>query len=166
MSTIVRLTSSGGTVNFKITPKITESRVTQYVDVGLQSASGIAMYTVTDNRKYSINAMFASRTEAEALENYRYIHLLKSWHYPEDDNGEAKPLIVKLSGYRNQFQSIPMVLSSLTIDFPDDVDYIHTSTASVPIIQTVNASFIEAHSTDEGEAFSIERFRQGLMPGF
>lgn len=154
-------------VRFKITPKITESRVTSYVDEGLPESGGVTVYATTDNRKFTINATFVSRTQEEAQRTFLEINTLKSWLIPEDSGGgTAKPEIIKLWGYKQQFDGIPVVLSALNITWGDDVDYIDSGNAWVPIIQTASLTLIESHSTDELNPFNIEQFRQGVMPGF
>lgn len=152
-------------VRFRVTPKISESRVTTYQDEALPDAGGITVYAVTDNRKFTINATFVSRTQEEAQRTFREINTLKSWLIPEND-GNAKPEIIKLWGYKKQFDGIPVVMSTLNITWADDVDYIDSGNAWVPIVQTASMTLIESHSTPEVQAFDIEAFRQGVMPGF
>lgn len=161
------LRPSANDVVFNITPKITESRVTQYKEGPLRQAGGITMYNVTENRKFNISATFVSRTVEEANITYQQINTLKSWLVPADTGGiTRKPEVVKLWGYKRQFDGIPMSLSNLNITWGDDVDYIETSFAWVPIIQTVSMTLIETHTTDEIKKFDINLYKQGIMPGF
>jgi len=170
-------------VTFEVSPVVSESRSAQYVDEGLPGANGIVVYTVTGNRRYSINAKFVSRTVNEAVQNNAYVNILRSWMVPLGSgnvgSSKGKPPIIRLNGYKNVFFNIPVVVSELSISYPDDVDYIETDIAMVPIVQTVELSLIESHGQAisgidiSGSAsgrlageFNIELFKQGILPGY
>lgn len=76
------------------------------------------------------------------------------------------------SGTRNwliaqHLNKIPVVIQQLTIPYPNDVDYITTSTnVPIPIIMNLDLSLIETHSPNAYEAFSIDDFRAGTLRGF
>lgn len=62
---------------------------------------------------------------------------------------------------------IPVVIQQLTIPYPNDVDYINTSTnVPMPIIMNLDLSLIETHSPNAYEAFSLDDFRKGRLHGF
>jgi len=62
---------------------------------------------------------------------------------------------------------IPVVIQQLTIPYPNDVDYITTSTGvPMPIIMNLDLSLIETHSPNAYEAFSLDDFRRGRLKGF
>lgn len=62
---------------------------------------------------------------------------------------------------------IPVVIQQLTIPYPNDVDYINTSTGvPMPIIMNLDLSLIETHSPNAYEVFSLDDFRQGTLRGF
>jgi len=183
-------------VVFEASPTLGESRSVEYVDQGLPGPVGIVVYRVTQNRRFSLSVKIVSRTVAEAQENYKYVNLLRSWLVPQESNvGEdvsedsgdksafrGRPPILRLSGYRNQFHNIPVVISELSITYPEDVDYIETDIATVPIIQSIEISLIEAHgrstnaltSDDAKKAvsgrlsadFDINLYKAGTLPGY
>jgi len=62
---------------------------------------------------------------------------------------------------------IPVVIQQLTIPYPNDVDYITTTTGvPMPIIMNLDLSLIETHSPNSYEAFSLNEFKSGILRGF
>lgn len=62
---------------------------------------------------------------------------------------------------------IPVVITALSITFPNDVDYIPTVDGQpFPIIMSISLSLVETHSPREFEKFDIFKYRDGLLPGF
>lgn len=175
-----------GGVKFDLTPTISESRSLTYVDEGLPSPVGVVVYATTGNRRFSISSRFVSRNIGEAKCNYDYVNKLRSWTVPQDREGSRAfmPPILRLNGYKKQFYNIPVVITELTINYPEDVDYVETDLAMVPILQNIEISLLETHSLFErgadgrsvstGEAgvrgtdndFDLEKFRHGRLPGY
>ena len=177
-------------VIFHVSPTISESRSVNYVDHGMPAPQGLIVYETTNNRRWSISARFVSRNITEGIQTFQYMNLLKSWTVPQPVEGDgifARPPILRLNGYKSQFRNIPVVLSSLTFNFPEDVDYIEAGGAMVPIIQTVDLEVIEAHQivnfdflevavTDKqnkegggagwGAEFNLKDFKAGILPGY
>lgn len=169
-----------------VSPTISESRQANYVDKGLQGPQGVVVYQTTNNRRYSISARLVSRNIEEALKNFKNVNRLKSWMIPQDAAKSAgkfgRPPILRLNGYKEQFSNIPVVIVNLTINYPEDVDYIDCSTAMVPIIQTVDFELLESHrvssirlsasevseddGTTRGQEFDLNLFKIGQLPGY
>lgn len=62
---------------------------------------------------------------------------------------------------------IPVVIQQLTIPYPNDVDYITTSTGvPMPTIMTIDLALIETHSPNAYEAFNLDAYKQGILKGF
>ena len=170
-------------VIFEASPVVSESRGAEYVDRALPGPTGIIVYTATQNRRFSINGRFISRTVEEAMTNYGYVNCLRSWMVPQSTDGKTgRPPIIRLNGYKQQFFNIPVVLSDLSITFPEDVDYIDTGSAMVPIIQNIEMTLIESHrrasndnraltgeanvSDDTRSEFNLADFKAGTLPGY
>lgn len=173
-------------VFFNVSPVVTESRSVDYVDQALPGPIGLVIYKLTGNRRYSISGKFVSRTLTEATATFKYINFLRSWLIPATDNKKGlggAPPILRLNGYQNHFLNIPVVLSELTINFPNEVDYIEVKDiAMVPIIQTVDITLVEAHGTrsiagtgikESGKLvsgfkseFNLAKFKEGTLPGY
>jgi hypothetical protein len=144
--------------------------------------TGILIYTVTGNRRFTINGKFISRSVTEAKENYLAINLLRGWLLPPAVSGGfglGAPPVLTLSGYGKQFYNIPVQLSEFNISYPDDIDYITCEEYMVPIIQTVDITIIEARdllatldasntkSERNGIAnFELKKYKQGNLPGW
>lgn len=172
-------------VIFDVSPTISESRSADYSDRGLPGPSGIVVFRVLGNRRYSVSARLVSRNWTEANKNFLNVSRLKSWMIPESSDKKgtfARPPILRLNGYRSQFSNIPVVLTNLTINYPEDVDYLEGEFAMVPIIQTIDFELLESHkinlirlsssevSEDDGESedgeFDLDLFKQGILPAY
>ena len=103
---------------------------------------------------------------------------------PQSTDGKTgRPPIIRLNGYKKQFFNIPVVLSEMSVNYPEDVDYIETEKAMVPIIQNVDITLIESHrrlprserknlgnqaevSEDTANEFVLEQYKAGTLPGY
>lgn len=183
--TIVEGGSVGGAVIFDASPTVSESRTAEYVDQALPGPIGIVVYKMTGNRRFTISAKFISRTIDEGKVSYGYVNLLRSWMIPQAQAGAGgaktgRPPILRLQGYKKQFNSIPVVLAEMSVNYPEDVDYIEVpELAMVPIIQSVEITLIESHkststriSDDEAKSdtqkseFNLAKFREGTLIGY
>lgn len=62
---------------------------------------------------------------------------------------------------------VPVVLQQLSIPYPSDQDYIHTSEfVPMPMIMTLDMTLMETHSVTEYERFSLDSFKRGLLTSF
>jgi hypothetical protein len=91
----------------------------------------------------------------------------------------APPEVLKLSAYSNasnengilnkmtNVSSVPVVITSLSYTYQDDVDYIPTIQGQpFPILMSLSISLVESHSPQELEYFDIYKYRAGTLPGF
>lgn len=81
------------------------------------------------------------------------------------------PEIVYLEGHGGQFKKIPCVITSGTVTYPSDVDYVANSYGvMVPIIHDVSLALTEAREIDSGKnsikSFDIKKYREGKLPGW
>lgn len=189
--------SSGVTkyrVVFDVTPEITESRNVNYKAMDPVHAPGqIMVFTNTQSRTFSMSGIkLVSRTPQEAEINLRKLQQLRSWCMPRfgmnsstaDDLGEEllglPPPVLFLTAYSRSgtnpdsatlrlenINNVPVVITSLTIPYPTDVDYINTP-AGVPVarIMTIDVQLTETHSPTEYDNFSLSQFRAGTLRNF
>jgi hypothetical protein len=67
---------------------------------------------------------------------------------------------------------VPVVLSSLTINYPEDVDYLPISltpsaqTEPFPVKMDIQITLLEAHSPNEFQRFSLQAYKTGNLPNF
>lgn len=68
---------------------------------------------------------------------------------------------------RQHINNVPVVMESLSIPYPSDVDYIKsTSGVPMPTIMSIDLSLLETHSAGEYERFSLDQYKTGTLPGF
>ena len=93
-----------------------------------------------------------------------YSHEIGSVPKKGISSGKKSSQIWQISQHLNR---IPVVIQQLTIPYPNDVDYITTTTGvPMPIIMNLDISLIETHSPNAYEAFSLDDFRKGRLKGF
>lgn len=150
-------------VIFNITPQLSESGTMLAVDIGeIRSAGSIIIYLGSPARTFNISAKFVSRTAAEAYQTFNYISILKAWRMPQ--SAQDEPETLRLFAYDNTLKGIPCFLQSLSIEWPEDVDYVLASNNTpVPIIQTVNISLKEVRNWDDIRKFNYIDFKQGKL---
>lgn len=158
-------------VQFELSPEISESKQANYAQIDeIRQAASILIYSGSPSRNWSVSAKFLSRTVDEATTTWKNIQLLKAWHNPDTNyyNGydSGTPYILRMYGYGETWQGIPVVLKSLTVEYPTDVDYIpNINGTNVPVIQSVNFSLTEARTPAEltrGD-FDLEKFKLGVL---
>lgn len=67
----------------------------------------------------------------------------------------------------NNIYNVPVVITSLNIPFPSDVDYIPTiNNIPVPTIIQVTVSLVETHSPNAYAKFNIQQFKLGQLINF
>lgn len=191
-SHIVKLqeVGTGNVVSFVIMPEIAESRSVEYEPVAPpQSPAAFQKYKGTSSVQWTVNATLASRTTQEATENLRIINMLRGWTMPffgESTRADypnklgAPPPVLTFSGFRGQMVGpIPVVITSLQWQFPQDVDYIPAEEFEIvdsesgksmgttgrlipfPTVLKVAIQLVETFSTDQFNGFSLADFRTG-----
>jgi hypothetical protein len=150
-------------VVFNVTPQLSESGTMLAVDIGeIRSAGSIIVYLGSPARTFSITAKFVSRTTLEAQQNFANISVLKAWRMPQSNQDEPETL--RLFAYDKTLKGIPCFLQNITVEWPEDVDYIvNTDGTPVPIIQTVNLSLKEVRNWDDIQKFDYVKFKQGQL---
>lgn len=87
-----------------------------------------------------------------------------------NDLFSGTPPVLVLEGYGQQYRKIPVVITSLSIPFTGEVDYIKSSGgAYVPILQEISISLKEARNVfgKDGssiDSFNLASFKAGLLP--
>jgi hypothetical protein len=75
------------------------------------------------------------------------------------------------SGLRKEIPThiwrVPVVIQTLSIPFPSDVDYIPTKDGQpMPLIMTIDIQLVEAQSPRNLQQFRLQDYRRGTMLGF
>ena len=186
---------SGLSVIFDAMPQIGVHHTSKYSPIAPSHL--IRSYYVYDNSPsatYSLSDVkLISRNPKEAGENLKRILTLKSWtksYFGKTDNiGDAKddlsqwlgspPEVLTFSAYstgdsRGHIYNIPVVLTSLDISYPNDVDYIFTGNDTgdklngtpFPSILTISLALNEQHSAQDYESFNLHKYRNGILDNF
>ena len=67
----------------------------------------------------------------------------------------------------NNIYQVPVIMTSLEIPYPSDVDYIPTKNGiPVPTVQTVSISLTEAHSPNAYQQFTLQDYKTGRLTNF
>lgn len=156
-------------VVFESTPDLSESGQTVLIDIGdIRAAASVVIYMGSPSRSFNINARFISRTLDEADQTQKDINILKAWRMPMLSKGagfNAEPETLRLFAYDKSLKGIPVMIQSLNIEYPSDMDYIPASDGTpIPIIQTVSIGLKEVRSIEDLNTFSYEDFKAGNLP--
>lgn len=167
---------TGRYVNFNVTPDVSESKNTNYVEISeLRKAASMMIFIGSPSRSFNINAKLVSRTKQEASENFARLQLLKSWAMPDNTSksvgitggaiDQSAPPVLYIYGYGKNFKAIQVVMKSINISFDSGVDYISTNDTKtkMPIILPVSMSFQEIRSAVDLNNFDIEAYRKGTL---
>jgi len=187
-------TSMDRIFTYKTTPTISEAQTVEYKQFNPVHAPGsINTFVNSPSRTFSFgDVKLISRTQREATETLKNIRLLRSWTKPvfglgvtpdafkndpnsfsNEDILGAPPRVLFLSAYTNHgdvngiLKNIPVVVTSLTFNYPNDVDYMILQDGSaVPVVMNVEISVTETHSPIEYTKFSLAKYRNGDMVRF
>jgi hypothetical protein len=161
-------------VKFYLTPEIGESKQAVYAEISdIRQAASILIYMGSPSRGWSVNARFLSRTAEEANTTWKYVQLLKSWLNPDTNyqygiDASGTPHVLKMYGYGRTWQGIPVVMKSLNVEYPSDIDMIPTAYGTnVPVIMNVQFQLTEARIPKELlEDFTLEKYKLGVLEGW
>lgn len=80
---------------------------------------------------------------------------------------ETTPYNTTVPSIGNNIYEVPVVITSLDIPFPSDVDYIPTENQiPVPTIVTVSVGLTETHSPNKYGQFNLQAFKAGNLVNF
>lgn len=165
---------STGSVRFDITPQVTEQGSSIVNEISeIRAPASILIWLGSPARTFTINAKLLSRTAEEAEKSFRDKNLLNSWRFPESGKADVAlgrdsyPSTVNLWGYNGMFRGIPTLVTSISFEWPDDVDYVRsTSGVSMPILMGVSITLKEAQAIESVKFkndFDISQFRAGTL---
>ena len=120
-----------------------------------------------------IGGEFSCETESDAaywLETITFFKSATKMFYGASDNAGNPPVICNLSGYGpGVLNSIPVIITSFTMDLPDDVNYIKVSgkygegPTWVPILSTVSVTVSPIYNRSRLREFSLQDYAKGLL---
>jgi hypothetical protein len=167
-NTVQSVGDSMSVVVFEATPELSEAGTTILVNIGeIRAAASVVIYMGSPSRTFTLNAKFVSRTVEEATKNFQYVNWLKAWRMPTLKSGEsygAEPETLRLFAYGNVLKGIPVMITSINVNYSSEVDYIQTSDGAwVPIIQEVGIGLLEVRSIEDLASFDYDSFKSGKL---
>ncbi len=168
-------------IEFLVMPEIVENRTVGYEAVAPPQFPGaFQKYKGTESAQWTINATLISRTTEEATLNLYNMNLLRGWTMPFFGENTrqaypqrigAPPPVLMLKGLRKAIIGpMPVVITSLSWNWPKDVDYIPArspdgSTTNVPFPTVIQVAIqcVESLSTAEFNRFNLDDFFDGNM---
>jgi hypothetical protein len=200
----IRLESprNGRLVVFNTSPALTENKSVSYSTLNPVHMPGTYyVYENSPGRKFDLSPItLVSRNQVEARLNLQRVTYLRGWTMPyfgstetpsnvlNESNAQdelkdwlgAPPETLYFSAYattdsRGQIYRVPVVIESLSINYPNDVDYIPTASRGstdklggvpFPTITSITCSLAEQHSANEFEKFNLIAYRNGVLTAF
>lgn len=114
-------------------------------------------YSGTTSRTISISAKLVSRLATEAKINKNRIQVIRHWVVNDFGVGNtgSPPPILRLKAFKNTFPEMQGYLTSYSVEYPSDVDWITTTEGDpFPTVMTVSMSFIETYSPAQMRSFN------------
>jgi len=185
---MISLSDGKYVIVFDANPRITESNSITYNSKSIpQLPTSINYFDNVSARVFSISDIkFISRTRQEASNNNQVIYHLRYLTKPnfgKQGNG-LPPKIVTLNGFNpytrikdngnipvpgplGAINSIPVVITSFDIDWPNDTDFIpDNDDTATPIIRTGSLTLLEVHSPKQISEFDLNSFFNGDLLGW
>lgn len=182
----VKLFGDGDEVSFDSTPDVSESISVDYEALSPPQMPGEFMkYRGTKATTWMITATLTCRTRAEASLKYKDVLVLRGWSktffgdkqktdiFGDKSKLGAPPPVINFSGWRGVVGPVPVVLTSLQISWPKDVDWIQTNFTEkgtselipFPTVMQVTINLTESFSADQFNQFDLAMFKNGDMIG-
>ena len=121
---------------FPITPTINETIETNYDNFDItHGLMPIQAYRSGGAKILTVSGVFVAQTDVEARYCAACIHFIRSFSKmnfgDSDPNAGTPPPIMMFNAYGDTaFRNIPVILTQATLDWPNDVDYVYTSSNS------------------------------------
>jgi hypothetical protein len=174
---------TGEVIVFDVMPQVNENRNVEYEPVAPPQFPGaFQKYRGTSSTTWQVNITLISRVSDDATANLRIINQLRSWTMPYYGNvtaeqnpsriGAPPPVLIFKGLRKTVIGPVPVVITSLGWDWPNDVDYLpaadwtgETSTANIPfpVVMSVTIGLTESFSIKQFNDFSLNDFRNGDM---
>lgn len=168
------LRNTGGII-FPYNPTINATHTAEYDVQGLTHTNYQQFsYSRSSADQLQVVGEFTAETQEEGRYLLACIHFLKSatkMFYGLDDNRGTPPPVLRFSAYGEQmYNSLPVVVTTSTFDFPNNVDYIAVELpgggiTDVPTQMQLNMSLTVIHSRTRTLEFSLKDYAQGRLIG-
>lgn len=158
-----------GGVLFPYTPTISyETKADYSAQTPMHSNYALYFYQKSSVSQISISGKFTVENRRDAINYLSTVHLLKSLTkmlFGKDANAGAPPPVCRLDGHGDMMlKNIPVAITSVRVEMPDDVDYFNFPASqvfganSVPTRSTIQISCVPVYSRNELLQFSVESY--------
>jgi hypothetical protein len=162
-----------GGIMFPYTPQISYESAASYTAVNpVHSNFTQNFYKNSSVGNITISGKFTVQNEKEGAIYCAVIHLLRSltkMRFGNEPNAGSPPPVCRLDAFGDYMLSnVPVVITSIKFDLPDNVDYIQVpmyKTTLVPTISTITLGLAIMYSRQEMQDFTVRDWRSGSLKG-
>jgi len=149
---------------FPFTPTIGQEYTATYNSIPITHSNyNQYFYKNSSVSAISLGAKFTVQNDYEAEVYFSILHLLRAltkMRWGDDDNAGSPPPVCRLFAYGDAIMNnVPVAVSSVKIDFPDNVDYFTTqSLSSAPVLSTISITLTPIYSRNEIQQFTVSDY--------
>ena len=167
---LAALDSTDGSVVFPYTPVINVTYMANYDSAGLTHSNYEYMfYERSSVEEINITGKFTARNRTEAdyvLASAHFFKTATKMFYGNSTPKGLPPVVCRLNGHGDyQFNNVPIVITSFSQEFPEEMDYISTSSDSsrVPTLSTFSVTAKPLYSRQQASQFNYGSFASGAQ---
>lgn len=155
-------TMSPNFVIFPYTPVITVSHKANYeIESLIHTTYSTPYFTHSSVDSISIQGRFTAQNQMEAIKIRDMIQFFRTatkMFYGASTPKGAPPPVVKLEGYGDMFEKIPVVVRDFSYTLPNDVNYLSLGSTSVPTDMSITVDLLPVYSRSKIAGFNIKSY--------
>lgn len=170
-----RLVETGGVV-WPYTPKVSISSKANYTALDLvHNNYPFPAYKNSRIEDINISGQFSCETEKDAsywIAATTFFKAATKMFFGASAYAGNPPIVCQLNGYGpGVFNSIPVVITSFSMDLPEEVNYIKCSTSPfgttwVPILSDISVTVMPIYNRTKLRKFNLQDYGSGKMTGY
>jgi len=170
-----RLVETGGVV-WPYNPKVSISSKANYSSLDLvHNNYPFPAYKNSKIEEITIAGDFTCETENDAsywIAATTFFKAATKMFFGASAYAGNPPIVCQLNGYGpGVFNSVPVVITSFTMDLPEEVNYIRCGTSSfgptwVPIVSNISVTVMPIYNRTKLRRFSLQDYGSGKMTGY
>ncbi len=165
---LMAMVADNGGISWPYTPTVTLSTKANYTTVD-PTHSNYPFYAYKNSRvdDIQISGEFSVETQFDAaywIAATTFFRSVTKMFFGSGENAGNPPPICILDGYGSSvFKSIPVIVTSFSVDFKDDTNYIYYEPTQtwVPILSTVSVTVVPIYNRARLRQFSLQDFSKG-----
>ncbi len=165
---LMDMIADNGGVSWPYTPSVTLSTKANYTAVET-THSNYPFYAYKNSKvdDIQISGEFSVETKFDAaywIAATTFFRSVTKMFFGSGENAGNPPPICILDGYGSSvFKSIPVIVTSFSVDFKDDTNYIYYEPTQtwVPILSTVSVTVVPVYNRARLRQFNLQEFSRG-----